>query len=150
MPFLRVNGAGLHYTRSGAGEPLLWLPGFAISSMAWQPVEHHYAAACDSIAFDNRATGRSGPTRRIISIPQLAGDAVGVLDALGIESAHVYGISYGGMVAQEMAIRFPDRVRGLILGGTTPGGPRAALPSPAQLVELGRSMRKDGSGRYGL
>src|SRR3954470_15265029 len=158
MPFVRVHGTALYYTRTGfasarsgdAAEPLLWLPGFAISSNAWQPVEHHYAHAFDCIAFDHRATGRSGPSRRMISIPQLAGDAVGVLDALGIESAHVYGISYGGMVAQEMAIRFPDRVRGLILGGTTPGGPRAALPSPAQLVELGRSMRKDGSGRYGL
>src|SRR3954451_19786185 len=150
MPYLRVQGAGLYYSRVGTGETMLWLPGFAISSKAWEPVLPHYASDYDCISFDNRASGRSGPTRRLISIPQLAGDAVGVLDALGIESAHVYGISYGGMVAQEMAIRFPDRVRGLILGGTTPGGPRAALPSPAQLVELGRSMRKDGSGRYGL
>lgn len=149
MPFLRVNGTGLHYTRTGSGEPLLWLPGFAISARAWEPVLPLYAENYDCISFDNRASGRSGPSRRVISIPSLAGDAVGVLDALGIESAHVYGISYGGMVAQEMAIRFPDRVRGLLLGGTTPGGPRAVLPSPTQLVDLGRSMRT-GSGRYGL
>jgi pimeloyl-ACP methyl ester carboxylesterase len=154
MSFLRVNGTGLHYTRTGPSpdhhaEPLLWLPGFAISSRAWEPVLPHYAGDYDCISFDNRASGRSGPTRRVISIPSLAADAVGVLDALGLESAHVYGISYGGMVAQEMAIRFPDRVRGLILGGTTPGGPRAALPSPGDLVDLGRSMRS-GSGRYGL
>src|SRR4051794_25908425 len=106
MPFVRVNGAALHYTRVGPGpagpddgtaEPMLWLPGFAISANAWQPVEHHYSGTFDCVAFDNRATGRSGPSRRMISIPQLAGDAVGVLDALGIESAHVYGISYGGM-----------------------------------------------------
>src|SRR3954447_13095639 len=149
MPFVRVNGAGLYYERTGTGDAMLWLPGFAISSKAWQPVEHHYADAFDCIAFDNRATGRSGPSRRMISIPQLAGDAVGVLDALGIESAHVYGVSYGGMVAQEMAIRFPDRVRGLILGGTTPGGPRATLPSVGDLATLGRGMRR-GSGRFGL
>jgi 3-oxoadipate enol-lactonase len=154
MPFLRVNGAGLHYTRTGPGpgreaEPILWLPGFAISSRAWEPVLPHYDQHYDCISFDNRASGRSGPTRRVISIPSLAADAVGVLDALGIGSAHVYGVSYGGMVAQEMAIRFPSRVRGLILGGTTPGGPRAALPSPADLVGLGRSMRS-GSGRFGL
>lgn len=155
MPFLRVNGAGLHYTRTGPGpdtgaEPLLWLPGFAISARAWEPVLPHYSDTFDCISFDNRASGRSGPSRRVISIPSLAGDAVGVLDALGIESAHVYGISYGGMVAQEMAIRFPERVRGLILGGTSPGGPRAAVPSPAHLLRLGQSMRATGSGRYGL
>ncbi len=158
MPFVRVAGAALYYTRTGSPsasgtgddtEPLLWLPGFAISANAWQPVEHHYAGAFDCIAFDNRATGRSGPSRRMISIPQLAGDAVGVLDALGIESAHVYGISYGGMVAQEMAIRFPDRVRGLVLGGTTPGGPRAHLPDVMALADLARTMRRS-SGKYGL
>jgi 3-oxoadipate enol-lactonase len=149
VPHLRVNGTGLYYTRTGHGEPLLWLPGFAISSRAWEPVLPLYDEHFDSISFDNRASGRSGPTRRVISIPSLAADAVGVLDALGLESAHVYGISYGGMVAQEMAIRFPDRVRGLILGGTTPGGPRAALPTPSELVGLGRSMRS-GTGRYGL
>lgn len=157
MPFVRVCGTALFYTRTGAGaddissgsaEPLLWLPGFAISANAWQPVEHLYDAY-DCIAFDNRATGRSGPSRRVISIPQLAGDAVGVLDALALESAHVYGVSYGGMVAQEMAIRFPDRVRGLVLGGTTPGGPRSALPDAGALVDLGRTMRRS-SGRYGL
>src|SRR3954468_1798493 len=165
MPFVRVHGAALYYTRTGPdsdppsasdsdsdghAEPLLWLPGFAISSNAWQPVEHHYAGTFDCIAFDNRATGRSGPSRRVISIPSLAGDAVGVLDALGIESTHVYGISYGGMVALEMAIRFPERVRGLVLGGTSPGGPRAAVPSPGQLMRLGKSMRSTGSGRFGL
>jgi pimeloyl-ACP methyl ester carboxylesterase len=109
-----------------------------------------YAREYDCIAYDNRASGRSGPTRRTISMPSLAADAVGVLDALGIESAHVYGISYGGMVAQEMAIRFPERVRGLILGGTSPGGPRSAVPSPTELMRLGRSMRSGGTGRYGL
>jgi pimeloyl-ACP methyl ester carboxylesterase len=149
VPHLRVNGTGLYYTRTGAGEPLLWLPGFAISSRAWEPVQHLYDEHYDCISFDNRASGRSGPSRRVISIPSLAGDAVGVLDALGIESAHVYGMSYGGMVAQEMAIRFPDRVRGLILGGTSPGGPRATLPSVGDLVTLGRGLRS-GSGRFGL
>jgi pimeloyl-ACP methyl ester carboxylesterase len=112
-------------------------------------VLHLYDQQYDCISFDNRASGRSGPSRRVISIPSLAYDAVGVLDALGIESAHVYGVSYGGMVAQELAIRYPDRVRGLILGGTTPGGPRATLPSMSDLVTLGRGMRQ-GSGRFGL
>jgi 3-oxoadipate enol-lactonase len=149
VPFVRVNGTGLHYTRVGTGEPMLWLAGFAISANAWEPVLPLYSSHYDCISFDNRASGRSGPSRRVISIPQLAADAVGVLDALHIDSAHVYGVSYGGMVAQELAIRFPDRVRGLILGGTTPGGPRATRPSLPDVVALGRTMRTS-SGRYGL
>src|SRR4051794_10101139 len=150
MPYLRVQGAGLYYSRVGTGGTMLWLPGFAISSKAWEPVLPHYASDYDCISFDNRASGRSGPSRRVISIPSLAGDAVGGLDALGIESAHVYGISYGGMVALEMAIRFPERVPRLGLGGTSPGGPRAAVPSPGQLMRLGKRMRSTGSGRFGL
>jgi len=67
-------------------------------------------------------------------MPELAADAARLLDAQGVQSAHVLGVSFGGMVAQELAIRFPERVRGLVLAGATPGGPRAVLP---HLGELG-------------
>jgi pimeloyl-ACP methyl ester carboxylesterase len=66
-------------------------------------------------------------------MPELAADAVRVLDAADVQSAHVLGLSMGGMIAQELALRFPERVRGLILGGTTPGGPLAARPTLAEL-----------------
>ena len=72
-------------------------------------------------------------------MPELAGDAVRCSTRRGSRSAHVYGLSMGGMIAQELAIRFPERVRGLVLGGTTPGGPRAALPT---LRELARARRR--------
>ena len=95
-----------------------------------------YAAEFDCVRYDNRGAGRSPAPWRITSIPELAGDAVRLMDALGIDSAHVYGLSMGGMVAQEVAIRFPDRVRGLVLGCTTHGGPRAVLPSPRVAAAL--------------
>ena len=120
----------LHVEREGTGEPLLWITGFAISSEIFSPVVSTYAAEFDCIRYDNRGAGRSPAPWRPTSIPELAGDAVRLLDALGVDSAHVYGLSMGGMVAQEMAIRFPDRVRALVLGGTSHGGPRAVLPSP--------------------
>ena len=120
----------LHVEREGQGEPLLWITGFAISSEVFSPVISTYAAEFDCIRYDNRGAGRSPAPWRTTSIPELAGDAVRLLDALGIDSAHVYGLSMGGMVAQEVALRFPDRVRGLVLGCTSHGGPRSVLPSP--------------------
>jgi len=126
----------LHVQREGTGEPLLWITGFAISSEIFSPVIDTYAAQFDCVRYDNRGAGRSPAPWRITSIPELAGDAVRLMDALGIDSAHVYGLSMGGMVAQEVAIRFPDRVRGLVLGCTTHGGPRAVLPSPRVAAAL--------------
>lgn len=120
----------LHVQRQGDGEPLLWITGFAISSEIFSPVIDTYSADFDCIRYDNRGAGRSAAPWHVTSIPELAGDAVRLLDALGIDSAHVYGLSMGGMIAQEVAIRFPDRVRGLVLGATSHGGPRAVLPSP--------------------
>ncbi|HVM29084.1 MAG TPA: alpha/beta fold hydrolase, partial [Mycobacteriales bacterium] len=116
--------------RAGAGEPLLWITGFAISSEIFAPVIDDYAAEFDCIRYDNRGAGRSDVPWKPTSIPELAADAVRLLDALGLDSAHVYGLSMGGMIAQELALRFPDRVRALVLGGTWHGGPRAVLPSP--------------------
>lgn len=155
MPHARIGRGPLRLwydviePAAGDGEPLLWLPGFALSGAAFDAVLPHYSSL-RSITFDHRRTGRSRGAPGLpglVSVPQLAGDAVGLLDALEIESAHVYGVSYGGMVAQELAIRFPDRVRGLILGGTTPGGPRAVLPSMGQLIGLAKDIGARGSGQ---
>jgi 3-oxoadipate enol-lactonase len=126
----------LWYERCGHGDPLLMITGFAISAAVFEPVLPLYARHFDCIAYDNRDAGRSGSSAWPISVPQLAGDAVRLLDALGLESAHVLGASMGGMIAQELAIRFPERVRGLILAATTPGGPRAVRPTAGELAAL--------------
>ncbi len=137
MPRVRVNGVPLHYERSGAGEPLLLITGFTISAAVFEPVLELYEGRFDCITYDNRGSGRSGAPLRPTSMAELAADAAGLLRALDVESAHVCGLSMGGMIAQELAIRFPERVRGLVLGGTTPGGPRAARPTLRELGALG-------------
>src|SRR4051794_37537692 len=114
-------------SRHGSGEPLLFITGFAISSAVFRPVLDLYASRFECILYDHRGGVAT-------SMPELAADATEVLRSLGHSSAHVYGISMGGMVAQELALRFPERVRGLILAGTTPGGPRAFRPAAAELV----------------
>jgi pimeloyl-ACP methyl ester carboxylesterase len=123
----------LWYERRGSGEPLLLITGFGISGAVFEPVLDRYAERFSCIVFDNRGSGRSQAPLRPTSMPELAADAVGLLDELGIASAHVYGVSMGGMIAQEVALRFPERVRGLVLGCTSPGGPRSVRPTVREL-----------------
>jgi len=137
MPRARVNGTPLYYERHGSGEPLLLITGFTISAAVFEPVLDLYGERFECILYDNRGSGRSGSPLRPTSMAELAADAAGLLRELDIESAHACGLSMGGMIAQELAIRFPERVRGLVLGGTTPGGPRAARPKLRELGALG-------------
>lgn len=132
-----VPGARLHVERTGTGEPLLWVTGFAVGADVFGPVLPLFAPRFDCVTYDNRAAGRSSVPLLPTSMPELAADAVRVLDALGIEAAHVHGVSMGGMVAQELALRFPDRVRSLVLQGSSPGGPLSALTPLRGVAALG-------------
>lgn len=147
MPYA-LSRPRIYYERSGSGEPLLFVTGFTISAAVFEPVVPLYEDRFECIIYDNRGSGRSDAPLHPTSIPELAGDAVRLLDALDVESAHVYGLSMGGMIAQEMAIRFPERVRGLILGGSTPGGPLASRPGLRALRAIGggaaRAIREPG------
>lgn len=139
MPYA-LHRPRLHFERTGSGEPLLCITGFTISCAVYEPVLPLWSTRYECITYDNRGSGRSGAPWRTTSMPELASDAARLLDALDVPSAHVFGISMGGMIAQELALRFPERVRGLILAGTTPGGPRAIRPAVKELAAVGVGM----------
>ncbi len=132
----------------GAGEPLLLLSGYAMPAATLATVSAMFAGHFTCITFDYPGSGRASAPLLPLTTPGLAASAVRLLDHLGLESAHVYGMSLGGLVAQELAIRFPERVRGLVLGATTPGGYQAARPARRAVVSGWTGIRSlDGAAR---
>ena len=132
----------LAHIRRGTGEPLLLIQGMSGHSLHWgDEFLDDLARDFDVIAFDNRGTGESPRVDAPFSIADMADDAAGVLDDLGLESAHVLGISMGGMIAQELVLRHPRRVRTLALGCTYAGGPEATLTSPEVIQILAEGMQ---------
>ena len=123
------------WERHGAGAPLLLIHGLGYARWGWEPVLPGLAERFDVILFDNRGIGESDAPSGPYTVPQLASDAVRVLDEAGVERAHVVGTSLGGMVAQELALSHPARVDRLVLACTTPGGPRSR-PMPDTTVSL--------------
>jgi 3-oxoadipate enol-lactonase len=121
---IAADGTRLYYERTGAGAPVLLVMGLGMNATGWWRTVPVLGENLEVIAFDNRGAGRSDVPEGPYTAEMMADDAMAVLDAAGVQKAHVYGISLGGMVAQTIALRHPDRVDRLVLGATTPGGPR--------------------------
>jgi 3-oxoadipate enol-lactonase len=141
MSHLTVGGRQLFHQRQGSGEPLLLIMGMSGTHLSWgEPFVADLGRDYDVVAYDHRGIGRSDAEAEAFSIVDLAEDAAGVLDALDWDDAHVLGISMGGMVAQELALRHPERIRTLALGCTYCGGEGSALAPQATLERLSAGM----------
>ncbi|GAB3562394.1 alpha/beta hydrolase [Amycolatopsis endophytica] len=116
------DGTSLALQRAGSGRPLVLLSGQANDHTWWDAVRDDFPS---TVTMDYRGTGASGKPDSPYSTRLFADDVIAVLDALGVQEADVYGTSMGGRVAQWVAIRYPRRVRRLVLGCTSPGGPHA-------------------------
>src|SRR5256712_12416662 len=105
----------MFYVEAGAGDPLVLVMGFGGDHLAWGLQIPAFAAKYRVVAFDNRGVGQSDAPDAPYTTPMMADDTVGLMDALGIARAHVCVVSKGGMIAQEIALRHPGRVRTLQL-----------------------------------
>jgi 3-oxoadipate enol-lactonase len=130
MALVENQGARIYWDSQGQGEPVLLIMGLGYTSHMWYRIRAHLAAHYQVVAFDNRGVGRSDVPTGTYSIPLMASDAAAVLNAAGVDSAHLFGVSMGGMIAQEFALQYPKRVRSLILGCTAAGGPTAVRAEP--------------------
>ena len=135
MPFARNGTVKLHWESFGEGPPVLLIPGQGMTADGWWATIPVLSRTFRVIAFDNRDTGRSSRVAWPYTVAQMAHDAVAVLDAAGEERAHVYGISLGSLVAQEVALRHADRIQAVVLGASSGGGWAAYKPSPTSFAQ---------------
>jgi 3-oxoadipate enol-lactonase len=139
MPYARSGALRFYYESTGRGPAVLLVLGQGMSlESGWRTVEN-LSSSFRVLTFDHRDVGRSDRSPLPYFVAQLARDAVAVLDAAGESRAHLYGISLGGMVVQELALRHRHRVGALVLGSTTAGGPFAIPQDPQALTFFARA-----------
>lgn len=141
MPIARVGELNLEYYVEGSGSPLLMIVGMGGQASSWgEPFLDRLRPHFKIIRFSNRGTGLSDKPTDALTMRIMADDAVGLLSALGIEKAHVFGISMGGMIAQEIVLNYPERVQGLALGCTACGPSHSVAPPADTLAKFGQMM----------
>ena len=118
----------------GGGEPLIFIHGLGYDRFGWGPLPDALSRDFRVVLFDNRGVGDSDVPEGPYTVGQMAADTAAVLDAAEVEDAHVFGVSLGGYIAQELALVAANRVRKLVLCSTAPGGP-GSHPMPAAGLE---------------
>ena len=138
MPLADIGGRNLYYERRGSGAPLLLIQGMAGHHGIWgEPLLTRLEQDFDVLVYDHRGVGDSTDVPGQFTIAELAADALSLLAALDLRSAHVLGFSLGGMVAQELVLAAPERVRSLVFAATYAGGAGASLVAPGAMQMLG-------------
>jgi pimeloyl-ACP methyl ester carboxylesterase len=139
MPRIAAGDIQVNYESYGQGDPLLLIMGFGMPGIAWVPLLP-FLSGFGCIYFDNRGTGNSDKPEGPYTIPAMADDASNLLKSLGIAKAKVYGVSMGGMIAQELVLRHPEQVEKLVLGCTMPGGSVAVRASDEVYTKLSEAF----------
>lgn len=133
---IEVGGVGISYDRQGEGEQVLLVMGLGTPRIGWFHQFYALAERYDVTSFDNRGVGETVHAGGSWTVQDMADDAIGLADALGYDRFHLVGISMGGMISQEIALAYPERLRSLTLMATTPGGPESVPMTPAYAAAL--------------
>jgi pimeloyl-ACP methyl ester carboxylesterase len=136
VPYTRNGPVRIYWEEEGSGDPLLLIMGLSFSLAMWEELRHFFAQHFRIVLFDNRCIGKSDSPLAPFSIGTMAEDAAVVMDAAGVPKAHIFGFSMGGMIAQELAARYPGRVDKLILGCTHCAGGKAVFARLDALLPL--------------
>jgi pimeloyl-ACP methyl ester carboxylesterase len=136
VPKVCVNGLKLYYEIEGDGAPVVLIPGFAAGRWIWFKQNDELSRLFRVVSFDPRGVSASDKPEGPQTITLLAGDVAQLLQAIGIDSAHIVGASFGGFVAQEFALKYPAMTRKLVLCCTSFGGPNHVVPAPETLQAL--------------
>lgn len=143
MPTIHANGIDLYYRDDGEGRPVLFIQGLGVDHRGWSAVTRPLSQRFRCISYDNRDVGRSSLVDASYDVLNMAEDAIALLDALSVAQADIVGTSMGGVIAQEIAIRYPERVRKLVLVTTyTSGDPRGSAIFGAQAL-LRRTLSRE-------
>jgi proline-specific peptidase len=134
MPTAKINGINIAYDVSGQGAPLVLIMGPGGTRQSWFFQKRAFSKYFKVITFDNRGIGKSDKPDEPYTIKTMADDAVGLMNHLGIDKAHVLGVSGGGRIAQEVAINYPQRVIKLVLASTTHGGEDEMTPEMQKVL----------------
>lgn len=134
----------LHYERLGSGPRVVYCNGSGATLRAVRPLLRTLASRCEVLAFDYRGMGASAPVTEPYTMSDLAADVAELLDSVGWDRTALAGLSFGGMVAQEFAVTFPQRVERLALLATSPGGAFASYPLE-ELAGLPTAERRERS-----
>lgn len=129
MPKVKIGNTQIYYEVHGQGYPLVLIRGLGSNADHWYEQVPEFSKHYQVVTFDNRGIARSNPFTDILSIEQMAHDTVGLMHSLNIAKAHILGFSMGGMIAQRIAIDYPERVSKLILVSTHCGGKQQVLAS---------------------
>jgi pimeloyl-ACP methyl ester carboxylesterase len=137
MSVIKAGDINIEHYVEGSGPPLLMIMGFGGQAISWgEPMLRALTPHFTCIRLSNRGTGLSDKPAEQPTIRTMADDAANLLAALGVEGAHVFGVSMGGMIAQEFTLAHPERVNGLVLGCTAPGGPNTVTSGPEIITML--------------
>ncbi len=118
MPDVKANGINIHYEERGKGDPLILIMGLGANGSLWEDHVQEFEKHFRCILMDNRGAGATDKPDGPYSTKMMADDTAGLMDALGIENAHIAGISMGGAIAQELALNHPAKARSLVLVST--------------------------------